>query len=143
MRFIKLSLLLNLLLSSSLAFAETVSLRVVIDGINHNTGSLVARVYNKDNWLSDEPLMSKSQALADDYSGGPLSIDLELDEGSYAFAVYHDIDGNGEMEKNYFGIPEEPVGLSNGHRPRFGPPRYKKAVLKISAETKQISITLD
>jgi uncharacterized protein (DUF2141 family) len=87
--------------------------------------------------------MTKMQALPSDYKGGPLTIDIELETGNYAFAVYHDVDGSGAMNKNFIGLPEEPVGLSNNHRPRFGPPRYKKAELRIGADTKTINITLD
>jgi len=137
-----LPLIFGLLLAQP-AFAETVSLSIVVDGIKHTTGSLGARVYTEDNWLSPEPVLTKMQALPSDYKGGPLTIDIELEAGNYAFAVYHDVDASGAMNKNFIGLPAEPVGLSNDHRPRFGPPRYKKAELSISADTKTINITLD
>ncbi|GAA4098703.1 hypothetical protein GCM10022414_24680 [Zhongshania borealis] len=131
------------LMLASPAYAETVALSIEVDGIKHSTGSLAARVYNKDNWLSDSPIMTKVLPMPSNYKGGPLQIDIELEAGRYAFAVYHDVDGSGAMNKNFIGLPEEPVGLSNDHRPRFGPPRYKKAELSINADTKKINITLD
>jgi uncharacterized protein (DUF2141 family) len=137
-----LAVLISLLLASP-AYAEIVALSIEVDGIKHSTGNLAARVYNKDNWLSDAPIMTKVLPMPSNYKGEPLQINIELEAGQYAFAVYHDVDGNGAMNKNFIGLPAEPVGLSNDHRPRFGPPRYKKAELSINADTKKISITLD
>jgi uncharacterized protein (DUF2141 family) len=48
--------------------------------------------------------------------------------GRYTVFVVHDKNGNGKMDKNFFGIPEEPVGLSrNPSPPKFGPPKFKDA----------------
>jgi uncharacterized protein (DUF2141 family) len=131
------------LMLASPAYAETVALSIEVDGIKNSTGSLAAQVFNEDNWLSDSPTLTQVLPIPSNYKGGPLQIDIELEAGNYAFAVYHDVDGNGAMNKNFIGLPEEPVGLSNDHRPRFGPPRYNKAELTISADTKKINITLD
>jgi uncharacterized protein (DUF2141 family) len=141
-----LRLISTLLLSIGLASpvqAEKIKLNIVIDGISHNSGSLIARVYNKDNWLGDEPLLSQSLPIPKSFDGGPLTMYLDIDAGKYSFAVYHDVDGNGQMNKNFIGLPAEPVGLSNKHVPRFGPPRYRKAEMKIDKNTDTIYITLD
>ncbi len=139
---IALLLLLNLLLAPPV-HADNVPLNVVVDGIDQPSGCLVVQVYNADNWLSDQPLQSQSLPLPADYQQGALSIALELPAGRYAFSVYHDVDGNGQMNKNAFGLPAEPVGLSNRHVPRFGPPRYRKAEVSITADTGSIYITLN
>jgi outer membrane protein len=49
-----------------------------------------------------------------------------LPEGEYALMVYYDENDNGVMDKNFIGIPKEPMGFSNGYRPK-GPPSYERA----------------
>lgn len=47
--------------------------------------------------------------------------------GTYAIAVVHDENDNGEVDTNFLGIPHEGVGASNNARARFGPFKWKDA----------------
>jgi uncharacterized protein (DUF2141 family) len=48
--------------------------------------------------------------------------------GRYTVFVVYDKNGNGKMDKNFLGIPKEPVGLSrNPTPPKFGPPKFSDA----------------
>ena len=45
--------------------------------------------------------------------------------GTYAIAVFHDLNGNGKLDRNFFGIPSEPYGFSavppsKWEKPAFG-----------------------
>ncbi|CAA0081242.1 Uncharacterised protein [Zhongshania aliphaticivorans] len=135
-------LALNLFFASP-SEADSVNLNVLVDGIKQETGTIVVRVYNKDNWLSDAPLQTASLALPADYSGSAVTIPMDIALGNYAFTAYHDLDDNGQMNKTVIGLPAEPVGLSNDHKPRFGPPRYRKAEITIGSDTSEIRISLD
>ena len=33
--------------------------------------------------------------------------------GNYAIAVFHDLNGNGKLDRNLIGLPSEPYGFSN------------------------------
>lgn len=56
-----------------------------------------------------------------------------LPPGAYALAVYHDENSNGELDKNFFGLPTERYGFSNNARsmmffpPSFGAARFAVA----------------
>lgn len=51
-----------------------------------------------------------------------------LAPGDYALSVMHDEDGDGEIDKNFFGIPTEGWATSNDAPPRaFGPPKWEDA----------------
>jgi outer membrane protein len=50
----------------------------------------------------------------------------EVPAGDYALLVHHDTNGNGVIDKNFIGIPTEPIAFSNGYRPK-GPPSYQRA----------------
>lgn len=47
--------------------------------------------------------------------------------GPFAVAVSVDWNGNRKTDKNLFGIPTEPWGVSNNVRPSLRPPRFDEA----------------
>ena len=55
----------------------------------------------------------------------------DLTAGEYALLVYHDENSNGQLDRNFIGIPKEPVGFSNGYRPK-GPPNFRKAAFRLA-----------
>lgn len=53
-------------------------------------------------------------------------IELSVPEGDYALLVFVDENNNGELDRNFIGIPREPIALSNNYRPK-GPPSFNRA----------------
>ncbi len=51
----------------------------------------------------------------------------DIPNGAYAIAVVHDINNNGKLDKNLFGIPIEGYGFSNNATATFGAPSFDKA----------------
>ena len=49
-----------------------------------------------------------------------------VEPGAYAVVVHHDEDSNGEIDKNFIGIPRDPIAISRGYRPK-GPPVFASA----------------
>mgnify|MGYP000073686036 FL=1 len=58
-------------------------------------------------------------------------IRLSVPEGDYAVLLFVDENGNGELDRNFIGIPREPIALSNNYRPK-GPPNFNRARLTLS-----------
>lgn len=50
-----------------------------------------------------------------------------LPPGDYAMKVFHDVDGDGEMGTNPFGLPVEPFAFSNNAVGAMGPARWDRA----------------
>ena len=63
-----------------------------------------------------------------------------LEPGRYAIKVFHDRDGDGELDKGAFGIPSEPYGFSNDARGRLGPPNFEDAAF--AYEGRPIAVTI-
>jgi len=55
-----------------------------------------------------------------------------LPAGEYALLVYHDQNRNNRLDRNFIGIPKEPLGFSNRYEPK-GPPSYSRAVFSLKA----------
>ncbi len=64
----------------------------------------------------------------------------EIPFGTYAVAIIHDVNGNGELDANFMGVPQEPVYFSNNARPGFGPPKYDAASFVLDKEKMTIHI---
>ena len=62
--------------------------------------------------------------------------------GEYALRVYHDANGNGSIDKNFIGIPTEPIGFSNRYAPK-APPSFSRAAFTLAAdETRHFDVNL-
>ena len=61
--------------------------------------------------------------------------------GSYSIAVFHDVNGNGQLDRSFIGLPNEPYGFSNDVG-RRGPPNFEAAriVVKEPATTVVIPV---
>ncbi len=70
-------------------------------------------------------------------SSGETSVSkvISLPQGTYAMAVFQDLNENEKLDKNFIGIPTEPYSFSNGAAGRFGPPSWEEARVIINKET--------
>ena len=65
----------------------------------------------------------------------------EVPAGPFAVSVFHDADGDGQLDSVALGIPSEAYGFSGDARGLFGPPSFEEARIELAAgETKQITI---
>jgi uncharacterized protein (DUF2141 family) len=64
------------------------------------------------------------------------------DSSTTGIAIFQDLNGDGKLTKNGFGLPIEPYGFSNNARSTFGPPSFSQAAFKVSEKTSPIEITV-
>lgn len=62
--------------------------------------------------------------------------------GDYAISVFHDENGNGELDTRFMGIPKEPIGASNDAKGRFGPPKFEDARFPVGVRPVELTIHL-
>lgn len=60
----------------------------------------------------------------------------DVSPGEYAAAIFHDENGNNDLDTNVFGIPSEGTGASNDASNPFGPPSYDDARFRYPATTR-------
>lgn len=118
-------LILGLFLFSSTIMAGSITINVT-DIANQN-GKLFIGLYNKD----DDTFASTSKCYK------VVNLFMESNEtrytfknisnGIYAIAIFHDENGNKELDTNIFGIPSEGYGFSNNIRPKFRPASFEEA----------------
>ena len=72
------------------------------------------------------------RGLAVEVSGGEATTTLTgLKPGRYALRAFHDMDGDGKLSTNPFGMPTEPVTFSNNARGVMGPASWKDAAFEV------------
>lgn len=66
-----------------------------------------------------------------------------LELGPCLVLLYHDLNSNGRMDRNFLGIPNEPYASSTGKRGRFGPPSWKKGVFEVQPGRQTLVISMN
>ncbi|MGY8814977.1 MAG: MipA/OmpV family protein [Gammaproteobacteria bacterium] len=105
------------------SMAEAAEIRIQLFN-SPSDGQVVFQVYNSANSFGGfrNPVKEVRFPINDD---GEYII-TEVSTGKIAVVGYHDANENGILDKNFIGIPKEPVGLSNNYRPK-GPPSFERA----------------
>lgn len=103
-------------------------LKVHISAIAPAHGQVLYAVFDTaDAWL-DRPVASGTLTVQ---AAGTARFATDLPPGTYAIALIHDENGNGEMDTNALGLPTEAFGFSNRARARFGPPPFERAAFEL------------
>lgn len=127
----------TLLASAPVAMAG--DLTVTVDGISPVQGTVMLGLfdeasYNGDGAVAGANLVVEAESVTTTFEG--------LEPGEYAIRLYHDVNDDGEMNTNPFGMPIEPYAFSNNAKGRFGPAKWKDAKFTVGADAETHSITI-
>ncbi|MGB2959396.1 MAG: DUF2141 domain-containing protein [Bacteroidota bacterium] len=67
----------------------------------------------------------------------------DIPYGEYAVKIFHDEDGDKELDTGLFGIPTEAYGFSNNASASFGPPDFEDARFLFNKKILTIEISVD
>ncbi|MGB1361379.1 MAG: DUF2141 domain-containing protein [Alphaproteobacteria bacterium] len=120
------------------AFAE--KLIINVENIETDKGVIKLAIFdrvNADNFRKGEYKVAGGTKQA---KVGVVKFEYDLPKGEYAAVAYHDINGDGELNKvPIVGLPTEPYGFSNDARGAFGPASFNEAMFEIDKDTVEIS----
>lgn len=77
------------------------------------------------------------QARIDLAKGERTAVFGGLQAGNYAVKAFHDVNGDGRMNANPFGVPIEPVAFSNNAPVNMGAPGWDKVRFEVRGATAQ------
>ncbi len=124
-----------------LAFSSLAQLDVAFTNLTSTEGTLVIVLHDSESsFLSNEATIKTT--LSVDATEVRHTYD-ELKPGHYAIRVFHDLNSNDELDKNFVGIPKEPYGVSNNAKERFGPPKYDRARFYYDGTSMSLSISVE
>jgi len=114
-------------------------LKVEVSGCANDQGRILFYLCNSEESYSSKS-KSITQASVAVKNKRAETVFRDLPYGSYAVKVYHDENGNGQLDKGWMGIPTERYGFSNNARGSFGPPSFKEAQFTLSSPNQTIRI---
>lgn len=115
-------------------------LEVAFTGIEVQKGAVMFGVYDSENAFNEGASINGARVVAD--KSDIATIIEGLPAGRYAIKAFHDIDGDGKMSTNPFGMPIEPFAFSNNAKGAMGPASWADAAFDVSASGTKISITI-
>lgn len=126
------------MVSSSLLLAIAIhaqgwKVELILRGIDVKAGgSLQAGLFNNPDTKWNPERSFRSVRIKVDKKTMKLTFE-NVPDGNYAAAVFPDMDNNGELKRNFFTLPKEPVRFSNGQRIKLGAPGFKKCSFQVSS----------
>lgn len=117
------------------------SLEVRVEGVESVDGTIeVALFTSREGFLKHEAAYGTQSAKA---RKGTTSLLFEgLPDGTYALAVFQDVNNNKKLDTNWLGIPKEPMGFSMAGLKAFGPPSFEDCHFTLQQDTR-IAVTLE
>lgn len=132
----------KLILASLLAVcfsAHAADLTIHVDGVASAEGNVMIAVYNSADTFLAKPL----RAVQAPAKNGMVEVKVaDLPAGDYAFAVYHDANANGKMDRNMVGMPTEDYAFSNNAFGKRGAPRFEEARIALPADGAVTAVNL-
>lgn len=123
------------LIAAGLVVPNTASaqaaLTVTVESIKEPKGALMIALFdNEEGYGKDAALRADMVPVAADKVTASFD---GLKPGKYAIKMFHDVDGDGKMGTNPFGMPLEPFAFSNNAPARFGPATWADASFEVGA----------
>ncbi len=119
--------------------AGAADLTIHVDDVKAAAGTVKVALFNSEGSFLKAPAKAGG---ADAAAGSTVIVIKDVPEGEYAFAVYHDANSNGKMDKNLLGIPTEDYAFSNNALGKMGPPSFASAKFAITADGASARVTL-
>jgi len=90
--------------------ANEVSFTLEIHGVNVNGGTVIGGIYSNNSYNTRNPPEFDFQR---DPVNNIIYFTLQIPQGEWVIQVFQDTNDNGRLDFGLFGIPREPIGISN------------------------------
>jgi uncharacterized protein (DUF2141 family) len=111
------------------------TLNVQINKVKSNKGKILLSIYNAEKGFPYESTNCIKIFTLNPQVGRVVLSTREIPTGTYAIALFHDVDDNGKLSTNMLGIPKEGYAFSNNASNFFGVPNFKDASFKLTSDT--------
>jgi uncharacterized protein (DUF2141 family) len=130
------------LISSQFTTAQekTCDISIEIKGLKNTDGQIMISINRGPEGWPEENFIE--QRLIPTFTAPNFTVVFEdMPYGNYAVGVLHDKDKNGEMTKNFIGMPKEAFGFTRDYNVVFRAPHYEEA--NFDAETPELKLEVN
>ena len=125
------------------AHASQPGLHVEILGIRNSIGAVACALFEGPEGFPTEFLRLATNIVMVQVRATKATCDFaDIAPGTYALAVIHDENRDGELATNWIGKPQEGYGFSNDAKGRVGPPSFEAASFSYNGERLTMTIAL-
>lgn len=128
-------------LAPAFAAEDKASLKINVNGLEAQTGQVLIALFDSaDGFEANTPLRD----AAVDVEAADITISFsDLALGRYAFKLFHDVNGNGELDTDMLGIPSEPYSFSQDASDPFSAPEWDESKFSLRGGETVQTIMLD
>jgi uncharacterized protein (DUF2141 family) len=131
-------------LPAAIAQSPCPGIHVDILGIRNSTGTVDCALFDSPDGFPNEFLHFATNVMVIKIRDTKARCDfLDIPPGTYALAVIHDENMNGELERKWPGIPTEGYGFSNDAKGFLGPPSFSAASFQYDGQNLDLTIILN
>lgn len=112
--------------------AQNANLTIKIAGIEKVVGKIQIGIYNDACKFPKEGEQYK--VIIFSVTSKIMTYKIGLPVGSYAIALMHDEDADGECDKNFLGLPTEGYGFSNNVKPKLSAPSFDETKIELISD---------
>ena len=111
---------------------------IVVDGVRNDKGDIVLSVYaSPEQWPDGKSVAD----LKEEAKQGSVTFRIPaLPPGTYGVAAFHDENGNGKLDTNFFGFPLEGFAFSNDVHPILSSPSFRSAAIRLGQSDETITM---
>jgi len=125
----------------SMASIDDPLIALNVTNIEEEVGMIWVGIYD-----SEANFLVKEQAIVKGYTvehSGKIHISFtDLPYGTYAIAIFHDLNNNGYLDQNLLGIPSEPFAFSRRPKSKFRMPKFEEVAVTFSPDRQEITLPL-
>lgn len=117
--------------------ADAATLVIRATGVQSADGTLYVGICDRSFEEATCPYRNRAKARA-----GTVEFRVpNVKPGSYAIAIFHDLNGNTKLDRSLIGLPSEPYGFSNDVG-RRGIPSFEGALVPVKEPSTSVTVTI-
>ncbi|MBL8024641.1 MAG: DUF2141 domain-containing protein [Elusimicrobia bacterium] len=122
--------------------AESGRLNVTVDSVADSSATLRVCLFTSPEGFPGDPRRAFHCASVVPVASSSTVVFDGVPFGPVAVSTYQDMNGNGTLDKNFIGIPLEPLGVSGTAPVSAGKPRYEKAAFPFNLDGAEVRVEL-
>ncbi|MEL6357877.1 MAG: DUF2141 domain-containing protein [Bacteroidota bacterium] len=120
----------------------TGSLSLTVDNIKYGKGRVWVGIYASADEFLDREKARLIEVQIDQAGEVTIPVDSLIFGEDYALAIFHDLNDNGEVDRNFLGLPSEPWAFSGEPKTRLRLPRFDEVKFTFDHETSEHVVRL-
>jgi uncharacterized protein (DUF2141 family) len=120
----------------------TSNLTVVVDGLQNQQGQVCVSLFANSQGFPDRGDRAIRAQCVPVAKGQTAVTFRSLALGNYGVAVFHDLNGNGVLDRNFLGIPKEGFGFSRNPTIRTGAPKFSDVAVFVAGTNNTAQVQL-